>query len=125
MKRVTNGPALFVFATLLLGVGTHQALADAGQDVFADNCAVCHSPDAGTNKLGPSLFGVVGRKSGSIADYTYAPAMKNAGLTWDAATLDKYVTDPQSVVPGTKMLFPGLKSADDRKALIQYLSSLH
>ena len=125
MKRVTNGPALFVFATLFLGVGTHQALADAGQDVFADNCAVCHSPDAGTNKLGPSLFGVVGRKSGSVADYTYAPAMKNAGLTWDAATLDKYVTDPQSVVPGTKMLFPGLKSADDRKALIQYLSSLH
>ena len=125
MKRVTNGPALFVFATLLLGVGSHQALADAGQDVFADNCAVCHSPDAGTNKLGPSLFGVVGRKSGSVADYTYAPAMKNAGLTWDAATLDKYVTDPQAVVPGTKMLFPGLKSADDRKALIQYLSSLH
>lgn len=125
MKRFTNGPALFVFATLIFGVGTQQALADAGQDVFADNCAVCHSPDAGTNKLGPSLFGVVGRKAGSVADYTYAPAMKNAGLTWDAATLDKYVTDPQSVVPGTKMLFPGLKSADDRKALIQYLSSLH
>ena len=125
MKRVTNGPALLVFATLLFGVGTHQALADAGQDVFADNCAVCHSPDAGTNKLGPSLFGVVGRKSGSVGDYTYAPAMKNAGLTWDAATLDKYVTDPQSVVPGTKMLFPGLKSADDRKALIQYLGTLH
>ena len=125
MKRITNGPALLVFATLLFGAGTHQALADAGQDVFADNCAVCHSPDAGTNKLGPSLFGVVGRKSGSVADYTYAPAMKNAGLTWDAATLDKYVTDPQSVVPGTKMLFPGLKSADDRKALVQYLGTLH
>ena len=125
MKRMTNGSVLFAVATLALGIASHQALADAGADVFADNCAVCHSPDAGTNKLGPSLFGVVGRKAGSVADYAYAPAMKNAGLTWDTATLDKYVTDPQSVVPGTKMLFPGIKSADDRKALIQYLATLH
>jgi cytochrome c len=125
MKRVTNGPLLLAVATLALSLASHRALADAGQDVFADNCAVCHSPDAGTNKLGPSLFGIVGRKAGSVADYTYAPAMKNAGLTWDATTLDKYVTDPQSVVPGTKMLFPGIKSADDRKALIQYLATLH
>lgn len=125
MKRVTNGPLLLAAATLALSLAGHRALADAGQDVFADNCAVCHSPDAGTNKLGPSLFGIVGRKAGSVADYTYAPAMKNAGLTWDQGTLDKYVTDPQSVVPGTKMLFPGLKSADDRKALIQYLATLH
>lgn len=125
MKVMTNGPALLVLAALALGVGAHSAAADSGADVFTDNCAVCHSPDAGTNKLGPSLFGIVGRKSGSIGDYTYAPAMKNAGLTWDQATLDKYITDPQSVVPGTKMLFPGLKSADDRKALIQYLATLH
>jgi len=125
MKRVTNGPLLLAVATLALSLASQRALADAGQDVFADNCAVCHSPDAGTNKLGPSLFGIVGRKAGSVADYTYAPAMKNAGLTWDATTLDKYVTDPQSVVPGTKMLFPGIKSADDRKALIQYLATLH
>ena len=125
MQRMTNGPLLLAVATLALGVASHQAFADAGADVFADNCAVCHSPDAGTNKLGPSLFGVVGRKAGSVADYAYAPAMKSVGLTWDAATLDKYVTDPQSVVPGTKMLFPGIKSADDRKALIQYLATLH
>jgi len=125
MKRKTNGSALLIMAALALSVGSQQAKADAGQDVFLDNCAVCHSPEAGTNKLGPSLFGVVGRKSGSVGDYAYAPAMKNAGLTWDQATLDKYVTDPQSVVPGTKMLFPGIKSADDRKALIQYLATLH
>ncbi len=124
MKRSMNAPALLILAALALGAGTGTAAAD-GQDVFGDNCAVCHSAEAGTNKLGPSLFGIVGRKSGTVDGYTYAPAMKNAGLTWDAATLDKYITDPQGVVPGTKMLFPGIKSADDRKALIAYLATLH
>ncbi len=125
MKRMTNAAALLAIAVLALSVGARSAAADSGEDVFTDNCAVCHSPDAGTNKLGPSLFGIVGRKAGSVADYTYTPAAKNSGLTWDAATLDKYITDPQAVVPGTKMLFPGVKSADDRKALIGYLATLH
>ena len=118
MKVMTNGPSLLVLAALALGVAVQSAAAESGEDVFADNCAVCHSPDAGTNKLGPSLFGVVGRKSGSVSDYAYAPAMKNAGLTWDQATLDKYHHRSAGVVPGTKMLFPGIKNADDRKALI-------
>lgn len=125
MKRMTNAAALLAVAALALSVGARSAAADSGEDVFTDNCAVCHSPDAGTNKLGPSLFGIVGRKAGSVADYTYTPAAKNSGLTWDTATLDKYITDPQAVVPGTKMLFPGVKSADDRKALIGYLATLH
>jgi len=125
MKAITTAPVLLVVAALAWSGGARQAKAESGQDVFNDNCAVCHSPEAGTNKLGPSLFGVVGRKAGAVGDYTYAPAMKNAGLTWDRATLDKYVNDPQGVVPGTKMLFPGIKSADDRKAVIDYLATLH
>lgn len=125
MKPVTNAAVLLACAALALSVGTRSAAADSGEDVFTDNCAVCHSPDAGTNKLGPSLFGVVGRKAGSVADYTYTPAAKSSGLTWDAANLDKYITDPQAVVPGTKMLFPGIKDAGDRKALIGYLATLH
>lgn len=125
MKPLVNVPALLVLSALVFGAGSLPAAADSGEDVFNDNCAVCHSPEAGTNKLGPSLFGVVGRKAGTVSDYTYAPAMKNSGLTWDRATLDKYLTDPQGVVPGTKMLFPGLKDANDRKAVIDYLASLH
>ena len=122
--------ACIAAAGLMLSAGAAQAAqagnAGEGKNVFMDNCAVCHSSDKGAPaKIGPNLFGVVGRKAGSVAGYTYAPAMKNAGVTWDQATLDKYVTDPQSVVPGTKMLFPGIKSADDRKALIQYLATLH
>ncbi|MGH7032577.1 MAG: c-type cytochrome [Stellaceae bacterium] len=125
MKRMTKPALLLAAAALALSFGGRNAAAESGEDVFTDNCAVCHSPDAGTNKLGPSLFGVVGRKAGAVADYTYTPAAKNSGITWDAANLDKYITNPQGVVPGTKMLFPGIKSADDRKALIGYLSSLH
>ncbi len=125
MKRMMTAAALLAFAALALSVGVGRAAADSGEDVFTDNCSVCHSPEAGTNKLGPSLFGIVGRKAASIADYTYTPAAKSSGLTWDAANLDKYITDPQAVVPGTKMLFPGIKNADDRKALIGYLATLH
>jgi cytochrome c len=125
MKFTTNIPIIAAFAALALCWGAHRAAAESGQDVFNDDCSICHSPDAGTNKLGPSLFGIVGRKAGTEPGYTYTPAMKNAGWTWDAAQLDKYITDPQAVVPGTKMLFPGIKDPNDRKAVIQYLSTLH
>jgi len=125
MKSMLKPAALLAVAVFALTFGARNAAAESGEDVFTDNCSVCHSPDAGTNKLGPSLFGIVGRKAGTVSDYTYTPATKNSGITWDAATLDKYITNPQGVIPGTKMLFPGLKSADDRKALIGYLSTLH
>jgi cytochrome c len=93
--------------------------AAAGQVVFK-KCALCHSPEAGVNKLGPSLHGVVGRKSASIDGYNYSEAIK----TWDPATLDTYLTDPKAMVPGTKMIFPGLKDAKDRQDVIAYLETL-
>ncbi|HWE76175.1 MAG TPA: c-type cytochrome [Stellaceae bacterium] len=116
--------AILATATLAFGSGIGAARAADGADVFNNNCAVCHSTDPGTNKLGPSLAGVVGRKSGSLGDYSYSPAMAKLGATWDNATLDKYLTDPQTMVPGTKMIFPGVKDANDRKALIDYLATL-
>src|SRR5262245_63301507 len=73
-----------------------------GKKVFA-KCQACHSLEAGKNKVGPSLHGVIGRASGSEADYSYSDAMMNAHLTWDADTLDKYLTKPKEMVPGTKM----------------------
>ncbi len=94
---------------------------DPGEAVFKKSCAVCHTVEAGKNKIGPSLAGVVGRKAGSVAGYTYTDANKNSGDTWDEATLDTYLQDPRKFVPGTKMIFAGLKNADDRKALIAYL----
>jgi cytochrome c len=125
MKRMTNAAALLAAAALALGFGAQNAAAESGADVFTDNCSTCHSPDAGTNKQGPSLFGVVGRKAGTEAGYLYTPAAQKSGLVWTRDNLDKYITNPQSVVPGTKMLFPGLKDPADRKALIEYLATLH
>jgi cytochrome c len=94
---------------------------DAGEAVFKRYCAVCHTVEAGKNKIGPSLAGIVGRKSGSVPGFSYTDANKNSGVTWDEQTLDTYLTDPKKFIPGTKMLFAGVKSDDDRKALIAYL----
>ncbi|HLI20544.1 MAG TPA: c-type cytochrome [Stellaceae bacterium] len=116
--------AMLAVAASVGALASSAAAADSGADVFNNNCAVCHSTDPGTNKLGPSLAGIVGRKSASLGDYSYSPAMAKANVTWDKATLDKYLTDPQKMVPGTKMIFPGIKDAKDRKALIDYLATL-
>jgi nitrite reductase (NO-forming) len=86
-------------------------------------CQACHSLDAGKNMLGPSLAGVVGRKSGSEPGYNYSPAMRQSNLTWDPPTLERYLDDPAKVVPGNKMPFPGLKTDHDRADVIAYLAS--
>jgi cytochrome c2 len=91
-----------------------------GKKVFA-KCQACHSLEAGKNKVGPTLHGVMGRASASEAEFNYSDAMKNAHLTWDADTLDKYLAKPKDVVPGTKMAFPGLPKEKDRADLISYL----
>lgn len=124
MHSVTKTAAILAAASLALGLGTSAARAADGEEVFNNSCAVCHSTDPGTNKLGPSLAGVVGRKSASEQGFSYSPAMAKENVTWDKATLDKYLADPQAMVPGTKMIFPGVKDEADRKALIDYLATL-
>jgi cytochrome c len=96
--------------------------AAAGEQVFA-RCTVCHSTKAGENKIGPSLAGVVGRKSGSAPGYDYSPALKSAGITWDEHELDKYLTNPPADVHGTKMVI-SVPSAEDRQNVIAYLMTL-
>ena len=96
--------------------------AAAGRLVFR-KCQACHSIEPGKNMLGPSLSGVIGRKAGTEAGYNYSPAMKSAGIVWNPQTLDQYLTDPAKVVPGNKMPFPGLKTADDRADVIAYLAA--
>ena len=93
----------------------------AGRLVFR-KCQACHSLEPGKNILGPSLAGIIGRKAGSEPGYNYSPAMKQANFVWDAKTLDAYLSDPQKVVPGNKMPFPGLKTDHDRADVIAYLT---
>jgi nitrite reductase (NO-forming) len=99
-----------------------QGDAVAGRQVFK-KCQACHSLEPGKTILGPSLAGIVGRKSGADANFTYSPAMKQAALTWDGATLDAYLMDPQKIVSGNRMPFPGLKTDHDRKDVIAFLAA--
>jgi cytochrome c len=96
----------------------------AGKTVFA-RCAICHkaAKDAG-NGLGPNLFGVVGRKSASIAGFEYSGPLKASGITWTDDKLAQWVAGPAKMVPGTKMAFPGITSKADIRNVVAYLDSL-
>lgn len=94
----------------------------AGEKVFA-LCRSCHVLDDGVNRVGPSLYNVVGRASGSVAGFNYSDANKNSGVTWTTDVLFEYLEDPKGFMPGTKMAFPGIKDAQDRANLVAYLES--
>jgi cytochrome c len=96
--------------------------AAAGEKVFA-LCRSCHVLEDGVNRVGPSLYNVVGRKSGQIAGFAYSDANKASGVTWDEETLFEYLKDPKGFMPGTKMAFPGIKDDQDRANLVAYLAS--
>ena len=112
-------------AAVALTVGTARAEGDPalGKTQF-NKCAACHSIKAGENKIGPSMHGIVGRPAHSVDGFSYSDAMKNYNVTWDASTLDHYLADPRGTVPGTKMIFVGLKKEDERANLIAYLETL-
>jgi len=109
-------------AALIASVGAAAAQdAAAGEKVFA-KCKVCHQIGEGAkNMVGPVLNGVVGRHAGAYEGYHYSDANKNSDITWDEATLKEYLRDPKAKVPGTKMVFPGLKSDDDIANIIAFL----
>ena len=98
--------------------------ATAGELVFKRQCAVCHSPLDGKNMMGPSLFGLIGRKAGTVAGFKYSAANQASDLVWDAEKLDPYLTNPRAVVPGTTMAYGGLKLDGQRSDLIAYLTTL-
>ncbi|WP_241127664.1 c-type cytochrome [Novosphingobium terrae] len=95
----------------------------SGDKVFAQQCAACHSVKPGETRVGPSLASVVGRKAGSVAGYAYSPALKASGKTWNAASLDAWLTSSTKAVPGTKMTY-AQADAGKRKAIIDYLQTV-
>ena len=115
--------ALSIAVTVAGPPGLAQAQdATAGKAVFAQ-CVACHSVD-GSNGVGPSVQGIVGRKGGSLAGFRYSRAMKNTAYTWDAAHLDGYLANPQAAIPGNVMPFSGVTDAKARADLIAYLATL-
>jgi cytochrome c len=90
----------------------------AGRAAFEKRCTGCHALDK--EKVGPRLAGVVGRKAGAIATYTYSDAVKKSGVVWNEAVLDKFLTDPETVIPNTDMTFR-LTKPDERAAIIAFL----
>lgn len=122
-----------VFAAAALGIGVASmapvalsqaaagADAAAGKRVFL-RCAACHSIQAGQpNKIGPNLNGIVGRKAGTVAGFRYSAPLSKSGIVWTEANLDRWLTRPSAMVPGTVMAFGGMPNPQERKAVIAYL----
>jgi cytochrome c len=115
-------------AGLLLAASTTAALAAdpaAGEKIFKTQCSICHAVAAGQNRIGPTLFGVVGRRAGSVPGFNYTADHKKLDISWDAAILDKYLANPRAMVPDTSMIYAGLKNDAERADLVAYLETLH
>ena len=110
-------------AAMLAFAGAARADDAVDGAVVFRKCSACHSIDPGVTKLGPSLSDVFGRKAGAVPGFRYTSAMIQSGLTWDATALDKYLTHPSDLVPGTRMTFGGLSQPGDRAAVIEFLKS--
>jgi cytochrome c len=113
--------AMMLSALALAGVArADDGAVTRGEARFAD-CAACHRLEPGVNAVGPSLHGIFKRKAGELADFRYSPAMKRSGIVWTPETLEKFITDPQAMVPGNRMPYAGMPIAGDRADLIAFL----
>lgn len=124
MKKIGFLAAALATSVMVSGGGAFAA-GDAakGKKVYK-KCAICHAIKKGKNKIGPSLFGVAGRKAATAKGFRFSPAMKKSKLTWNDANLDKYLKNPRKAVKGTRMVFAGVRSKKDRENLIAYLKTL-
>ena len=122
-----NRTIFLAFAGLAAMTGAALAAGDAakGEKVF-NKCKACHVADAETNRVGPHLKGVIGRKVASVADFKYSEdmiAFAAVNPVWDDATFLKYIESPKASVPKTKMVFPGIKKEDERADLLAFLKT--
>ena len=99
--------------------------AASGQRAFNNACRTCHTTKEGDNRLGPHLYKIIGRNAGSLPDYGYSTAMKDAGFVWDEEKLERFIANPDELVPGNSMKpYGGLASSDDRARVVSFLRSV-
>jgi len=118
VKVIGIAAALAAFSAPALADGD----VEAGKKVF-NKCKACHTLDEGKNKVGPSLFGVMGKPAAAVPGFKYSKALKESGLTWDEETIEKFLAKPKDLVPGTRMAFAGLKKDDDIENVLAYIKA--
>jgi len=132
LTRVAVRSLAFLAALLVVGSPATWAAgnADRGKQKFKATCEVCHLALRGAarndelTKIGPNLYGVVGRAAGTYKGFRYSTAMKSSGITWTEADLRRYIQAPQQVIPNVRMSFPGVGNAQDIEDLVAYLATL-
>jgi cytochrome c len=111
-------------AVLLLSAAAAAQDGEEGQLAFNNSCRTCHTTDEGDHRLGPSLHDIVGREAGAATGFGYSSAMADADVVWDEETLDRFIENPDAVVPGNRMKpYAGVASAEDRAKIIAYLNA--
>ncbi|WP_414464556.1 c-type cytochrome [Hyphomicrobium sp. DY-1] len=137
MKKIPLLPrslhSAILLSALALGIGlvgtTASVVAHADDDdpelAFNGHCRECHAFDKGDNRIGPTLYGVVGRKAGTVPGFDYSESLKDSGITWNVQNLDQWITNPNAVVPGNNMgaIFSGLSDKKQRALIIKFLAS--
>lgn len=120
---VATEATLYCLGTAAVALAQGNNSNDDLELAFNGHCRECHAFDKGDNRLGPTLYGVVGRKAGTVPGFAYSDSLKGSGITWDEKTLDKWITNPNAVVPGNNMgaIFSGLADAGERAKIIAFL----
>ena len=120
MRLVLFGRLLLVGGLCLSSPALAEGDPEKGKRLY-NRCKSCHVLDAETNRAGPHLLGLFGRRAGAVEGYNYSQAMKDSGIVWDDATLDAFLADPRGYVKGTRMAFAGLRNPEQRADLIAYM----
>ena len=122
----SGGITYMLLSTSYGGESAHEgADAASGQQMFNNVCRTCHTTKEGDNRLGPNLYKIIGRKAGSLPDYGYSSALKGADFVWDEERLERFIANPDELVPGNSMKpYGGLTSADDRARIVSFLRSV-
>jgi cytochrome c len=120
---VLSGIAYMLTSPSALPQASQQTQDASGQQAFNNACRTCHMVKDGDNRLGPHLYKVIGRQAGSLPDYNYSSAMKGADFAWDKEKLERFIANPDEVVPGNRMKpYTGLASSDDRAKIVAFLA---